>query len=205
MAIRNFRSGDEPALYDVCLRTGANGGDASSIYRNGRLLGEVFVGPYVALEPELAFVLDDGAGPEGYILGALDTPAFDAECEERWWPRLRENYPLESVAPDVPDRWIVEWIHRPPAVVPPAVTAAYPSHLHIDVLPRWQGGGWGVKLMNTLLDALTERGSTGVHLGVSTGNPRAIAFYRKFGFEELDSRHGALFLGYRLNDGERNR
>ena len=45
MTIRPARPGDGPAMYDVCLRTGAHGGDASALYRDPRLLGEVYVGP----------------------------------------------------------------------------------------------------------------------------------------------------------------
>ena len=49
----------------------------------------------------------------------------------------------------------------------------YPSHLHIDLLPRAQGRGNGRALMETFLAALTERGSPGVHLGTSPQNVRA--------------------------------
>ena len=36
-------------------------------------------------------VLDDGTGPGGYVLGALDTRAFEARCEREWWPPLRAD------------------------------------------------------------------------------------------------------------------
>lgn len=194
MAIRPYAPGDEPALYEVCLRTGADGGDASGLYGDRRLLGEVFVGPYLALQPDLAFVLDDGAGAEGYVLGALDTRAFELACERLWWPGLREARPLESVADDAPERWLAEWIHRPrPA--PAWLLSDFPSHLHIDLLPRWQGAGWGSRLIGTLLAALVAKGSKGVHLGVSPTNTRAVGFYRKVGFEELGQESGALFMG----------
>lgn len=194
MAIRPYVPGDEPALYEVCLRTGDDGGDASGIYSDRRLLGEVFVGPYLALQPDLAFVLDDGGGAEGYVLGALDTRAFELACERLWWPGLREARPLESVPEGAPERWLAEWIHRPrPA--PEQLLEAFPSHLHIDLAPRWQGKGWGSRMLTTLFDALAARGSRGVHLGVSTGNPRAVAFYRKLGFEDLIEGGGALFMG----------
>jgi ribosomal protein S18 acetylase RimI-like enzyme len=38
-------------------------------------------------------------------------------------------------------------------------------------------------MLGTLLDALAEAGSPGVHLGVSPANHRAIGFYRHFRFE----------------------
>jgi ribosomal protein S18 acetylase RimI-like enzyme len=184
-------------MYDVCLRTGADGGDASALYRDPRLLGEVYVGAYLALEPELAFVVadhDDAVG--GYVLGALDTAAFERRCEEAWWPPLRARHPLDGSMPG-PDADLVRLIHQPPRA-DPGVLSAYPSHLHVDLLPAWQGGGWGRRLLETLFDALTAAGSTGVHLGVARGNERAIAFYRRMGFTELGGDEGGLTMGRRL-------
>ena len=91
MLIRPATSADGPVLYDVCVRTGADGEDATGAYRDTRLLGHIYVGPYLALEPDLAFVLDDGA-PAGYVLGARDTRDFDRRCEHEWWPPLRKRY-----------------------------------------------------------------------------------------------------------------
>jgi ribosomal protein S18 acetylase RimI-like enzyme len=197
MAIRAYRRDDEPALYDVCLRTGADGHDATAFFRDPRLLGGVFVGPYLALHPELAFVLDDGSGAGGYVLGALDTRDFEARCEASWWPGLRAVHPLAEWADDAPERWVAEWIHHPPRT-PARFVADYPAHLHIDLLPHWQGAGWGGKLMGAMTEALAARGSTGVHVGVSPTNARALAFYRKLGFQELGQENDAVFLGLPL-------
>jgi ribosomal protein S18 acetylase RimI-like enzyme len=40
-------------------------------------------------------------------------------------------------------------------------------------------------MLRVLFDTLQADGSTGVHLGVSEQNQRAIGFYRHLGFEEL--------------------
>jgi len=193
--LRPYEPADRAALYDICLRTGDGGGDATDRYAVPTLLGEVYVGPYLAFEPGLAFVLDDGTGAGGYTLGALDTRAFEARCEREWWPPLRERYPRGSRTPGSGDAEVVSLLHRPP-VVPDAVVASHPSHLHIDLLPPWQGGGWGRRLIERLLGALDEVGSPGVHLGVSTGNPRAVGFYRHLGFTELQMDGDTLFLGH---------
>ena len=71
--------------------------------------------------------------------------------------------------------------------------AEYPAHMHIDLLPRLQGQGLGRALIETLADALRERGVPGLHLGVSTENPGAIAFYHRVGFVTLEE----LVLGAR--------
>jgi ribosomal protein S18 acetylase RimI-like enzyme len=184
MRIRPYQPADQPALYDICLRTGDGGGDATSRYADPRLLGDLFVGPYLALAPGLAFVLDAGDGtPVGYVLGALDTDQFAARCEVSWWPPLRRRYPDPAALPE-PDRELATLIHHPP-VMPAEITARYPSHLHIDLLPVAQGRGHGRALLEHLLAALAAAGSPGVHLGVSPDNRNAIAFYRRLGFREV--------------------
>ena len=93
MHIRRADPSDRDELYDINAETGDAGADARPLYRNVELLAEIWVGPYLEFEPELAFVAEDGDGPVGYVLGAADTTAFEAECEEHWWPALRARYP----------------------------------------------------------------------------------------------------------------
>ena len=75
-ALRPYRPGDRDDVYDVCVRTGDAGRDATGKYRDGRLLPDIWAGPYVELEPELATVVDDGERVVGYIVGAADTADF---------------------------------------------------------------------------------------------------------------------------------
>lgn len=180
MKIRPYAPGDDDALYDICLRTGDNGGDATGLFTDPRLLGEIFVGPYLRFEPTLAFVVDDGA-PAGYVLGARDTTAFSRECERSWWPPLRSKYPPGTFPAGSRDARFAALLHSPHAA-DPAIVAEHPAHLHIDLLPRTQGQGVGRALMERLLAALHEAGAPGVHLGVSAANTRAIAFYEHLGF-----------------------
>ena len=85
-----------------------------------------------------------------------------------------------------------------PEVYCPEPYELYPAHLHIDLLPRAQGRGWGRRMMDHLLAALRSKGSPGVHLGVGQINERAVGFYRKLGFEELARVRDVLYLGLRL-------
>jgi ribosomal protein S18 acetylase RimI-like enzyme len=188
--IRPYRPRDLDALYQVCLQTGRNGDDATSLYRDPWLIGHVHAAPYGIFQPSLAFVAQDDAGVGGYILGALDTESFEERLERDWWPRLRGRYPDPPA--DVPqEEWTADQRkahqirHRFPSR--PEAAARYPSHLHIDIVPRLQGGGSGRRLMAALTGALREQGSPGVHLGVHAANTRAIGFYRHVGFTELHS------------------
>jgi GNAT superfamily N-acetyltransferase len=186
--IRAYRPGDRAALYRICLRTGDRGRDASATYADPWLLGHVYLGPYLAFDPHLAFVADDGTGaPVGYALGTADTAAFEATCERRWWPALRGRYPDPvAVAPAhrTADQRLAHHLHYPPRA-PAALLARYPAHLHIDLLPVAQRRGLGRRLLGRLLAALAAAGAAGVHLGVAAGNEPAIAFYRRLGFTEL--------------------
>lgn len=198
MYIRPAQPADLDALYRICLLTGDAGEDASDLFEDPRLLGEIFAAPYAVLEPDLAFVTEDEQGVSGFVLGALDTPAFEERLEERWWPALRLRYP-DPPAGDWTrqERWMAH-IHRPPRT-PAELTGPYPSHLHINLLPRTQGQGAGRKLMNTLLAALRARGSRGVHLDVWIKNSRAIGFYRHFGFTEIAAHDSGFTFGMPLS------
>jgi ribosomal protein S18 acetylase RimI-like enzyme len=197
MLIRPAIPGDQPAMYEVCLRTGAEGADATGIYTDPQLLGHVYVGPYLALEPDLAFVLDDGA-VAGYVLGASDTVDFDRRCEREWWPQLRERYidpPAER--PWTPDERLQHLIHHPPRL-DPALFDEYPAHLHIDLLPRAQGAGFGRRLITHLFDALRGKGAAGVHLVTGVNNRRAIGFYDRIGMRIVQTHPSAVVMGLRL-------
>ncbi len=184
--LRPYRAGDHDAVYDICVRTGAAGRDATHLLRDPALLGHVYAGPYLALAPHLAFVVEDEDGLAGYILGAADTAEFEDRLEREWWPELRRRYPTYRTDGDADfDDQLIARMHSP-ARTPADLVATYPSHLHIDLLPRLQGQGWGRRLIGTLVERLRAAGSHGVHLGVATDNTDARAFYRVVGFTELD-------------------
>lgn len=182
--IRGFEPADKQTMYEICLRTGASGQDATDLYQDPNLIGDLFVGPYVEFAPELAFVGEDDDGVAGYVIGALDTEPFEARCEREWWPALRAKYPVGSFPAESADERLVGLLHKPP-VRQADVNERYPAHLHIDLLPRIQGGGNGRRMITTLLDALAAAGAPGVHLGVGKANERAVGFYRRMGFTEV--------------------
>lgn len=197
--VRSYLPHDLDALYDICLRTGDAGEDATGLVHDGRLLGEVYAAPYAVIEPELASVVDDGSGAaKGYVLGARHTVAFAEECERRWWPALRERYPLRHPGPDDGlDALLVALIHDR-GVRDLSALEGYPSHLHINLLPQVRGAGWGRGLLDRLFDQLVALRSPGVHLGVSVRNERAIGFYEHVGFVEIHSDGITVTYGLRL-------
>jgi ribosomal protein S18 acetylase RimI-like enzyme len=106
---------------------------------------------------------------------------------EKWWPTLRPFYVDPSGKP--PATWSLDemrsWQIHHPRPTPDRIAGPYPSHLHIDLLPRLQGRGIGRQLVELWLATVKGLGSTGAHLGVSSANRRAIGFYRAGGWRDL--------------------
>ena len=105
-----------------------------------------------------------------------------------------------------PDQWtrsqtVHSWYHQPDYTMPEPYED-YPSHLHIDLLERAQGRGYGRRMMEMVMDKLHQRGSPGAHLGVSMVNTAAYAFYLKLGFKDLlrvgEGKEGCIYMGKRL-------
>ncbi|MET7481289.1 GNAT family N-acetyltransferase [Streptomyces sp. NPDC005648] len=184
--IRPYRPGDREALDDICVRTAHNGQDSRPFYADPSIFPATFAAPYAHLEPELAFVLDDGLGQAvGYIVGTADTPRFVAEFRAKWLPLVADRHPAPAGPPRTPDEAMIALLHHPERMLVPEV-AAYPAHLHIDLLPGRQGRGHGRALMRTFLRALHDRGVPAVHLCMATANTPARAFYDRLGFHEID-------------------
>jgi ribosomal protein S18 acetylase RimI-like enzyme len=202
--LRSATPEDLPGLYRVCLRTGDAGKDATHLQDDPDLLGEFFVGPYVMLEPDLAFTLEGPHGLAGYVLGALDTRKFNRRLKSEWLPKLREQHvdPGDDTDHWEGSDWVRRTVHHPFLELPP-VLKPYPSHVHIDLLAEARGQGIGRHLMQTIMEELARLGSPGLHLQVSPKNAAAQAFYRNLGFVPLSSPDlpsDTLFMAYRFGD-----
>jgi ribosomal protein S18 acetylase RimI-like enzyme len=197
--IRAATTADQAGAYRVCLETGDDGGNATALHAaDPDALGRIYVGPYLLFEPELSLVLEDDEGICGYALGALDSRHFYDRYEREWRPRLCAQFP--EPAGERRDWSLTDEVHyeyHHPTYFCPAPYERFPSHLHIDLLPRAQGRGYGRQLMERNLATLRTLGSSGAHLAVSLRNPRAVSFYRHLGFRELTT-EGCIYLGLEL-------
>jgi ribosomal protein S18 acetylase RimI-like enzyme len=193
--IRPYQPSDLDALYRICVQTANNGEDATTLFADPKLPGHVFAAPYGIFEPSLAWVAEDAVGVAGYVLGAFDTRAFEERLEHDWWPALRARYPDPRQLPGPMselEQLVLQDIHQPFGADPELIDS-FPSHLHIDLLPRLQGRGLGRRLIETLLTALHASGSRGVHLLVGRANERAAGFYRHVGLTELPAAGPRVF------------
>ncbi|KAJ3045664.1 hypothetical protein HDV00_007790 [Rhizophlyctis rosea] len=187
--IRPYTPSDHTAVEQICLLTANNGTSAKGMYALGDdLMANLFTHPYTHFHPNLAFVLDDGTGAAvGYIVGTPNTPAFVTQYREEWIPKFLDKYPAPPAdfTPSTGDEVMLYLHHNPQRLLLPELET-YPSHLHIDLLPDFQGKGFGKQLMKTFLNAARGLGVDAVHVGMVTANVKARGFYDKMEFHVID-------------------
>lgn len=181
--VRNFHPSDLCDLYNICLKTGASGEDASELYNDKLLLGHFYAAPYAVLEPDCTFIFTINEKPVGYILGTKNSLQFEKSSNELWFNQLKIRYPKPSEIEKNPDANIMRLIHRGHTVKEELIP--YDAHLHIDILPEGQGLGMGRKLMEVFINHLKKSGVPSLHLEVGKDNTGAIKFYERFGFKQI--------------------
>jgi ribosomal protein S18 acetylase RimI-like enzyme len=190
MEIRTATLADEARLYEICVLTGDSGQDATGIFQQPNLLGDIWVGPYLHLSPAHCFVVDDKDEVLGYCIATLDSTSFDTVAV----------YAKPNIAQK--DSWsrderLTHLIHNP-LTSPTEFLEEFPSHAHINLVAEMQGKGWGKKLMNTMENSLREAGSPGVHLILSSKNLNALAFYQAVGYHVIFERDGQIGVAKKL-------
>lgn len=193
--IRPATPADFPALYRICLETADAGGDARALYSDPEYPGQRFAVPYARFAPDFAFVLAREGEVQGYVVAAPDTRAFEARLAAEWWPELQASYRDRHASAPL-DSKILDAIRHPDQAAESLVTQ-WPAHLHINLLPAAQKGGWGRRMIEHELAALRAVGVTGVHLGVSLQNEQVCAFYQRMGFTPI-LRSNAIYMGQLL-------
>ena len=129
-------------------------------------------------------VADDADQTVGYVVATSDTPVFVRRFREEWLPGPAQRYPDVTAEPSNLDELMRKLLHWPERMLIPEM-APYPAHLHIDLLPAYQGKGFGGGLIRTLRDKLAELGVPGLHLNMVKENRNAYRFYHHIGFEEV--------------------
>lgn len=199
MRIRDYALSDLPYLYEICLRTGASGKDASELYTDPFLVGQYYAAPYAHYDPRSVLIIEGELGgvnrPLGYVLGTVDTAAYNAWFDCSWRPALASLYsqgPVKSAL----EKSLRDLYSS--ALELPVFYAEYPGHIHIDLLPEAQGSGWGRKLMDAFSLRLRILGCQGFYLGVGKSNERGTAFYRRYGMTELGATDWGFYFGKKL-------
>jgi len=202
MRLRDYVATDMPYLYDICLRTGDSGKDASALYRDKYMIGQYYAAPYAARDPRCALVLEgesDGiVRPLGYILGTPDTVAYNEWFDTNWRSGAAALYPGGLPGSSGHEARLRSLFAQPFPGEQPSWYREYPGQIHIDLLPEAQGAGWGSRLMDAFGLRLVSLGCPGFHLGVGKLNEGGVAFYRRYGMLELDAPDWGFYFGKRL-------
>jgi len=167
-------------------------------FKDKKLFALVNIEGYVRFETENGFVAQDRDTGSilGYIIGTANTHRYEKKIVLKmywriflrlffvtWW-----HYP-ESF------RTVFYWFFTYETKSIEHLYNEYPAHLHINILPGYQHMGIGKNLLDMFMANMSSRGVSGVHLGTSNYNFKALPFYRKNGFEVIFERKNLFWPG----------
>lgn len=169
MTVRNVTESDFKSVRYICHATAT----AKAFKDSMKLVTALYCDYYIENEPENCFVLcDEFDKAVGYILCSADDEKFQKGIK----PYLEKAKDINCLA---------AFSLAMEQKLTKKERALYPAHLHIDILPSFQGKGGGRELINTLITHLKSNGVKGVRLGVSQANQGAVAFYERMGFKRV--------------------
>ena len=205
MVIRKVKPSDQYAIKEITYRTGLHGEDLTGkeFIEDKELFFLIFIAYYPRCEPEHCFVAVDpkSGGVVGFICGTPDTKIQERRFKRGILPRLvfrlifytSWHYPRTLLnlirMAGMKDRFEVDLKAR--------IHTEYPAHLHINLLPSYQGMGIGSRLMVVFEKHMKDLGVSGIHLETSNHHFKAVPFYKKMGYTILQE---SAFLPHPILD-----
>jgi GNAT superfamily N-acetyltransferase len=191
ITIRPYQNSDEHTIQEITYRTGFKGKDLTGRgYCNDiRLWFLIFIGYYTLYEPEYCFVAVDSENDRvvGFICGTPNTLKQEAQYRKWMVPRIvlrlfgYTSWRYPSCFLNV-WKMMLEYARGTEDAENDPTLAQYPAHLHINLLPGYQGMGLGTRLIQYFETHMRGLGVTGLHLGTTNKNHKAVPFYHKMGF-----------------------
>ena len=167
--IRQYSQDDQKAVRYVCHASSQNPAHKASL----RLVCSLYCDYYLANDKAHAFVAtDEFDKPVAYVLCDTDFAKFSA-IYPSYIADVRKESPTDYKSIKLTLKHCAD------------ISADYPAHLQINVLPSFQNRGIGRALIDTLIARLRGEGITGVHVVLKQSNTSAIAFFERLGFEKL--------------------
>lgn len=178
--VRNFEWKDRENLRKICVATS---NFATDTQKQKNFLYYLYNDYYTEFEPESCFVLaDDNDEAVGYVLCAKDFDTYYETFDKFFMPRIVQlgfKYHFMTLSEIL--------VHK-------IAAKKYPAHLHIDIMPDYQGQGYGRKLISALKNHLKELGIPYVMLSVGATNKGVIKFYEKNGFKGVKNFFGNMIM-----------
>ncbi len=184
MPIRPYEEKDRDAVRYICLNSD---GPCDADESGQHFLLTTYCDYYIEREGHNCFVFaDENDNAVGYILCAEDFSSFRevffSDFKTRIDPTHTDEHAWAAASISLHERF----------------SETYPAHLHIDLLPDYQGKGIGTQLMNTLLTHLCAKKCRGVTLTVWKHNEGGIRFYEKYGFDRIGENENNIAFGKTL-------
>ncbi|GAA1778237.1 hypothetical protein GCM10009795_025470 [Nocardioides hankookensis] len=204
--VRPYDVADRAELVDVVFQAAAEGAPGSEVWGHSASLAEIYLTPYLDLEPASTFVVLANGRPAGYLAGCVDDASFPSEeartkAAIRKYGLWRRSGPRRFFLRAAYDSAVCR-VRRVP-VAGGFHDPRWPSHLHIDLMPAARGTGAAARLMELWFERLREVGSPGCYLQTSYENSRAIAFFERAGFRRYGDTPvvpGSRFEGGRMHE-----
>jgi GNAT superfamily N-acetyltransferase len=185
IAVRAYRPSDRDELLDVVFEAAGEGAPSSDLWGHSASLADVYLKPYLDLEPASAFVATVDDRPAGYLVGCVDDARFPSE-EQRMSDAIKRHRLLRNPRAR---RFFVRAgydtallkLRRQP-IAGELADPRWPSHLHIDLMPVVRGTGAAAELMERWFARVRDAGSPGCYLQTSAENRRAVRYFERMGF-----------------------
>ncbi|HYI60662.1 MAG TPA: GNAT family N-acetyltransferase [Acidimicrobiales bacterium] len=203
--IRGYEPRDRPAVRRICFDTGYMGDPVAWQWSDPESFADLFASWYTDHEPGSASVVEIDGSVAGYLLGCRDSTRVATPGTLVARHLLRRGLLARPGTAPVLWRAVADLgraaVHRD---LPASGfhDRRWPAHLHIDLLPRARGQGFGRQLIERWLDTLRADGVAGCHLGTWAENTGALAFFRSVGFEPRG--RPVPMPGLRARDGSRH-
>ncbi len=181
--IRPYRLTDRSAVRQIAFETAFMGASAAVFFEGQEFLKDALTLYFTDHEPESIWVFEVDGVVAGYILGARDEKKMDRVV----WTKIIPGLCVDALGQGL--------LLRPRNMkllgglaasflkgefFMPSFSEDYPAVLHINLKADRRGHGAGGALIRTLVEAFTQAGVKGVHLG--TMSSAGADFFQKNGF-----------------------
>lgn len=183
--IRSVRKDDLERIEYICRQT------AGELSRTNDTVGNSTAktySTYYAREcGDTSFVLvDEDDTPVGYIL---------CEPSIKRFRKIYRKVDVKNIAVYNRKDAFVAWFFP---LAYGVFARKYPAHMHIDILPEYQGKGYGTQMLDTLFKCLKKKNVKGLVLMADSDNTGAVRFYERNGFSVVTEKFGGVVMAKKL-------
>ncbi|XP_043548266.1 protein O-GlcNAcase isoform X3 [Chiloscyllium plagiosum] len=185
--IQPFLQENKKALYNMCRELHSVKfleKDQANVYPD--LIGDRFLGHFLALSPDYCFILEGEDGVSGCVAGALEVRSFSKGCEAAWFPAMQEKYAKPTALHNLtPTQELIMFFHSKKPSFPDSLLYHFPSLLQLNVPPQMLDSSEARNLVICLMSALKANGSQGVFCELKASDKEQLELHLSLGFLEL--------------------